>query len=391
SYTVTVVEQKIILAMVSMIHPDDADFFSYEMKLKDLADFLNINVKYAYHEIDNITRCLRKRELHIPEKNGWINTGWVSSCRYNGAKGTVSFRFDPELKPYLVQLKNEFTKYRIALVVQFKSIYSIRIYQLLKQYKGIGYRKFRVDKLKEILGIKQNEYREFKRFRGRVLNQAKKEFEKKDENGNFKCDLTFELETIREERKIARLKFVILPQKCRKPVVSLDEVAQRKKKEPESKEQPQTVKEQLVYYGISEKLAVVFLNQMQEADILDILRYYSDLLKVGKVKNTGGAYLAKLLREGVTIKSSYDKDKEAEEELRKKQREFERKQKELEELARKKAEADQRNKKLRLEEQFDSLPEAEQEQLLLEFEKTLDKLMLEFYRKAGVQSVVVRA
>ncbi|MCI5168391.1 MAG: RepB family plasmid replication initiator protein [Candidatus Electrothrix sp. GM3_4] len=300
-----------------MIHPDDADFFSYEMKLKDLADFLNINVKYAYHEIDNITRCLRKRELHIPEKNGWINTVWVSSCRYNGAKGTVSFRFDPELKPYLVQLKKEFTKYRIALVVQFKSIHSIRIYQLLKQYKGIGYRKFRVDKLKEILGIKQNEYREFKRFRGRVLNQAKKEFEKKDEKGNFKCDLTFELETIREERKITRLKFVILPQECREPVVSLDEVAQRKKKEPESKEQPQTLKEQLVYYGISEKLAVGFLNQRREDDIFDILKYYSDLLKAGKVKNTGGAYLAKLLREGVTIKSSYDKDKEAEEELRK--------------------------------------------------------------------------
>ncbi|MCI5209380.1 MAG: RepB family plasmid replication initiator protein, partial [Candidatus Electrothrix sp. ATG2] len=168
SYTLTVVEQKIILAMVSMIHPDDADFFSYEMKLKDLAELLNINIKYAYHEIDNITRCLRKRELHIPEENGWLNTGWVSSCRYNGKTGTVSFRFDPELKPYLLRLKSEFTKYRISLVVQFKSIYSIRIYQLLKQYKSIGYREFKVDELKEILGIKQNEYREFKRFRGRV-------------------------------------------------------------------------------------------------------------------------------------------------------------------------------------------------------------------------------
>ena len=376
--------------MVAMIHPDDADFFDYEIRLNNLAELLNITLPNAYHEIDKITDRLMERVLHIQQSNGdMLKAHWVSTALHK--KSSVTFSFDPKLKPYLLHLKREFTKCSLTVVTQFQSIYSIRIYQLLKQYKGIGYREFRVDELKEILGLKKTQYSAFKDFRRWVLNQAKKEFEKQDEAGNCKCDLTFKLETFREGRKIARLKLVILPQKCREPVISLDEVAQRKKKEPESKEQPQTVKEQLVYYGISEKLAVVFLNQIREADILDILKYYSDLLNAGKVKNTGGAYLAKLLREGVTIKSSYDKDKEAEEELRKKQREFERKQKELEELARKKAEADQRNKKLRLEEQFDSLPEAEQKQLLLEFEKTLDKLMLEFYRKDGVQSVVVRA
>lgn len=109
------------------------------------------------------------------------------------------------------------------------------------------------------------------------------------------------------------------------------------------------------------------------------------------MKSTGGAYLAKLLREGATVKSSYEKDKETEEELRKKQREFERKQKEFEELAKKKAEADQRRKNLKLKEQFDRLPGDEQEQLLTEFEQTLDRLMLNFYRKDGVESVVVRS
>ncbi len=61
---------------------------------------------------------------------------------------------------------------------------------------------------------------------------------------------------------------------------------------------------------------------------------------------------------------------QAEEELKKKQREFEQKQKELErqqqELSQKKAEEDQRNKNLKLKEQFDSLPGSEKEKLLLE-------------------------
>ncbi len=60
------------------------------------------------------------------------------------------------------------------------------------------------------------------------------------------------------------------------------------------------------------------------------------------------------------------------------------------ELSEKKAEADQRNKSLNLKEQFDSLPEAEQEKLLLEFETTLDRFMLDYYRDNGVESVVVR-
>ena len=355
--------------------------------MTDLSQLLNFDLKYAYFEIDKITDRLMERVLRIPEEKGWLKIGWVSSSRYNREKGTVSFKFDPDLKPYLLQLKREFTKSRLLILTQFQSIYSIRIYQLLKQYKKIGHREFRIDEFKEILGLKKTQYPAFKDFRRRVLNQAKKEFEKKDKAGRCQCDLTFQLEIIREGRKIAKLKFIIIPQKY---IIPLDAVDQQNE-EPEPQQAPQTVKEQLVYYGISEKQADGFLNQMRETEVLDILAYYSDLLKSGQVKNTNGAYLAKLLREGATVKSSYEKDKETEEELRKKQREFERKQKELEELAQKKAEADQRKKKLQLKERFDSLPGADQESLLLEFEGTLDRLMLDYYRKDGVQSVVVRS
>jgi plasmid replication initiation protein len=122
--------------MASMIHPDDVDFFVYEMRVKDLAELLNFNLKYAYFEIEKITERLMQRVLHIQEGKGWLKIGWVSSSRYNYEKGTVSFKFDPDLKPYMLQLKREFTKSRLLILTKFQSIYSIRIYQLLKQYKG---------------------------------------------------------------------------------------------------------------------------------------------------------------------------------------------------------------------------------------------------------------
>ncbi|RKZ05378.1 hypothetical protein DRQ25_16270, partial [Candidatus Fermentibacteria bacterium] len=304
-YSLTVGEQRLILAMVSMIHPDDADFFDYNISIKDFSVLLNIDLTNAYREIEKISARIMGRLLHIQESSGWLRIGWISSCRYNHTQGSISLSFDPKLKPYLLYLKSEFTKCSLAIITQFQSIYSIRIYQLLKQYKGIGYREFKIEELKEILGIKKEQYQAFRDFNKRVLHQAKKEFEKKDKAGNCNCDFTFKLEKIREGRKIARLKFIIIEQKYRE---TKDAEPQEEEPRPQA---PQTVKEQLVYYGISEKQADGFLNQMRETEVLDILAYYSDLLKSGQVKNQSGAYLAKLLKEGATVKSSYEKEQEA--------------------------------------------------------------------------------
>ena len=50
---------------------------------------------------------------------------------------------------------------------------------LLKQYQKIGYREFELQEFKEILGIGEKEYPAYKDFRRRVIDQAKKEFDKK--------------------------------------------------------------------------------------------------------------------------------------------------------------------------------------------------------------------
>ncbi|MCP4491471.1 MAG: replication initiation protein [Gammaproteobacteria bacterium] len=65
-YSLTVGEQRLILIMVSMIHPDDVDFYDYEISIKDLSQLLDVDFKSAYREADKIT----DRFLHIPQANG---------------------------------------------------------------------------------------------------------------------------------------------------------------------------------------------------------------------------------------------------------------------------------------------------------------------------------
>jgi plasmid replication initiation protein len=383
-YSLTVGEQRLILAMVSMIHPDDADFFDYEITIKNFSALMGVDLKNAYREVEIISARIMSRILHIKEQDGWLRIGWISSCRYNKKKGSIALSFDPKLKPYLLRLKREFTKYNLSIAAQFQSTYSIRIYQLLKQYKNIGYREFRVVELKEILGIKTNQYPAFKDFYRRVIGQAKKEFEKKDGSGNSRCDLTFELEKIKEGRRITRLKFIIIEQKYRETPAVAPQVAEEQEG---GAKLPKGAKERLIYYGISAKPADEFVRTMDEEDLQEILTYYADMLKAGKVRNTNGAYLAKLLQEGVVVRSSYEKERTSAEELRQKERELKEQQ---EELTRKRSEEKLRLKHLDLEQRFGDLAEEEQEALLSEFEDTLERFMLKYFYKDGVRSVVIR-
>jgi plasmid replication initiation protein len=214
-YILTSSEQKLCLAMISKIQPDDIEFAGLEIKVSELAALIDINLKYAYFEIQKITKRLMGRVIHIPEETGWLLTHWVSSCRYHHEHGTVTLKFDENLKPYLLKLRKEFTKVDLEVVAQFQSIYAIRIYQLLKAFSGIGWREIGVVELKDMLGLKPGQYAEYRDFNKRVIAQAKKEMEAIDETGRPKSDLSFEVETIREERKITRLKFIIIKNKMK--------------------------------------------------------------------------------------------------------------------------------------------------------------------------------
>ena len=203
------------------------------------------------------------------------------------------------------------------------------------------------------------------------MGSGNAEFEKKDESGNSKCDLTFELEKIKEGRRIARLKFIIIEQEYHEaaPVILPDADKEREAKPPEG------VRDRLIYYGISAKQADGFIRSIGEEDIKEVLTYYADMLKAGRVKNTRGAYLAKLLQEGVNARSPYEKDRDAAAELRRKEQELEEQRREL---ARQRAEEERKLKNLHLEQRFNDLTEEDREALLSEFVDKLDRLMLKY-------------
>ena len=213
SYKLSLQEQRIILFMSSEIKKDDDDFHPVRIDISRFASLLETpNTNHSY--MQQVTKDLLSKVVIIKESNKTIQTGWLSSAVYIHSEGAVELRFDPNLKPYLLKLKERFTKYHLKDVIRLKHSYSIRFYELLKQYESIGFRYFLIEELKRILGI-QDDYKLFGDFKKRILVPVKKEFDEK--YSMRELDFTFEYSEEKEGRKVIGLTFEIS-----KPPVQLE-------------------------------------------------------------------------------------------------------------------------------------------------------------------------
>ena len=177
-YKLSVNELKLVLWTVANIKPDDMDFWTYSVKVKDI----DIDTKH----LKAVSRSLVSKTFEVKQDDGWLLISWFSSIQYHASKGIIELSFDPKLKPYLLQLKEQFTAYTLASVLPMRSAYSIRLYELITQYLSIGHRVFDLVELRDILGVPTS-YR-LQDLRRRVLDKSMQEI-----NASGMITATYEL------------------------------------------------------------------------------------------------------------------------------------------------------------------------------------------------------
>lgn len=199
-YDLNLNEQKIILYAVSKLDRDKKDFNIIDLEVKDFTNLIDTSSK-RYSEIREIVRELRKKELIIDTEEKELITGWLSSIDYIKDSGKIQLEFSKKLVPYLLQLKERFTRYELKNILYLKSKYSIRIYELLKQYEKIGTREFKLEELKKKIGC-EDKYGDFRNFKRYILDKSKKELKES-------ADICFEYKKITKGRKVVGIKFTI--------------------------------------------------------------------------------------------------------------------------------------------------------------------------------------
>ena len=205
SYRLNLEEQRLVIAAIAQIDSRHDDFQAImKVNAKDYAETYNLDLKSAYQQLRVAADKLYERDIKLKNENTGEITRmrWVSSVKYQKSQGYVILAFSNEIKGYLFSLTERFMSYRLRDVASLKSIYSIRIYELLIQYRGMNRagRIITLDALREMLDI-QDKYPVFSDFRKRVIEPSIKELNK--------CtDLSIDYQPVKEGRKIVAIEFI---------------------------------------------------------------------------------------------------------------------------------------------------------------------------------------
>ena len=202
SYKLTLNEQRLILVAIAKIPFDEKEvnrrvvITAKEM----LLCFPDMGENHVYEEMEKASENLFNRWIKIEDPNQIEKFRWISAkLIYKKGEGRVGFSFSPEILPYLQQLKEQFTKYRLGDISDLKSIYSIRLFEMLMQFQNTGIAIINLKIFKERLGISEK-YSVFKDLRRWVIEPAVKEL-------NQKSHFNITFKSVREGRAIKKLEF----------------------------------------------------------------------------------------------------------------------------------------------------------------------------------------
>lgn len=201
-YDMTAFQKKILLYIISKIQPDDKDFQNYIINIKDFVEEADYKSKMLYDKLRIDTKALISKVYEIEEPDGLLQVSILAKAKYIKNKGQIQVAFAPDLKPYLLQLKEQFTATPLRYVLNFKSVHSIRIYEMLQQFRSTNFLVISLEELKYRMNL-EDKYKTYTLFKRRVIRQAQKELEH--------TDMAFDFIEIKVGRKVQRIEFRIKP------------------------------------------------------------------------------------------------------------------------------------------------------------------------------------
>lgn len=165
-------EQKLVLYVIAMIEPEDADFKRYVVNISDFARLAKLSKDDLYRELRELAEGLKSKVLLIPDhfdvetgKTVKLITSWFSDALISpNGEGYFAVEISRNLKPYLLQVKREFYQFKLQQVMRMRSAYGIRLYQWLKRWQFRRKMQVTVADLRGIMGAAQPSKR------GKVVN-----------------------------------------------------------------------------------------------------------------------------------------------------------------------------------------------------------------------------
>ena len=174
SFNLSLVEQRIMLMAIVEARELPSLTFNTPVKVsvKSYIDAYKVASSTAYESVQNAVDTLFERQFsyYDPAMDERFKERWIYKASYIDDKGHIVLFFTPTVISMISRLYANFTQYLLEEVSEFKSKYSIRLYELIAKYKGVGAsKKYGIDELRSLLGVENTEYKTMSLFKVNVL------------------------------------------------------------------------------------------------------------------------------------------------------------------------------------------------------------------------------
>ena len=181
-YKLSATAQKLVTTVVSLVQKEDEYNKEYCILAKDFIELSGTKTNDR-DALKNACEEILSKPLKISTERGWLMANWCNDIEYVHEKGIITYKVSEKLKPYIIDLKNNYLKYDLKNILPLKSEYSIRVYEWLKDIYNTKQRynkkiieEFEIDFLRERL-IVPGSYN-FGMMKDRVIEKAKQDLEK---------------------------------------------------------------------------------------------------------------------------------------------------------------------------------------------------------------------
>ena len=367
--------------IVSMRNEPDREFYEFSVKslLNDF-DLSETNYTQLKLATTGLIRPVILKGLGIDEED---QLPFFDKISYT-AKGIVRFRMSSDLKPLILDLEKNYTKYYFSNIARLKSAYSIRIYELLKQYEFKRERLLTVDEIKLFLKIDNDKYLKYSNFKDKVILVAQKELKEK-------TDIYFEFEEIKEWKKVCSILFIIYKNINNKADIE-NETFGKSLHKIENKEtiDAATVNQEILNtlideYKVIQKIAQHIVDSFSEEQILRNIEYTKREHKNGSINKSFTGYLVDAIKNDYANTASLvDVNTKEKADQARKAKQLEAKRESL------RSKLSLEFSKVEKEKYLNSLTEAEQEAFRNEIleEIKLDSYSVAMFKKKGLESPI---
>lgn len=201
SYRLSLTGQRVFLLAISKINHKQKLSDYYEITAEEFSKMYNVSPKTAYRDLKEGLDELYNADIKMNDLELKILTRRriVDEAKYHFGEGKVSVSFPEKLHPFLCEMYGKYTQYRIGQVANLKSAYSIRLFELLMQFKSTGDRIITLKNLRDWFRL-ENKYPRYADINKWVIKPAVAEL-------NTKTKFSVSYTTIKKEKRIYTISF----------------------------------------------------------------------------------------------------------------------------------------------------------------------------------------